>query len=938
MIPRAPRLFRMRFLPLPAALLAISAFTARAQSDSSQIDPYATPEVRRAVPVQRDDSATPDGTPVPVMRAEPVNATPAQAAPADGNNYQNPAWMDRLPVRRATAVQPSATPESEAPAATPVPVAKPIPVRTPEPVRIPRPTSPPPPAPTPVAPEAAASATPSTEEQMGLGTPVEAAPGMNGALIAANGFYRRKMYDMAVYEYEKYLIAEPSGKDRDGALFRLGESHRFMNNQQAARDAYQRLLTEFQTGEFVGAGAYRLGEIYYAEGNFPGALAMFQKAEANAKDPAVKLTAMYYQANTLDKMGRTPEAVDEFTKIAAIPQNNPYVDTANFYLAETAAKSGRKQQALAAYEKLADSAQDPATKAEATVKAGALAAELGNSAKAKELFTQALTLPAIGDWRSVVELGLMRLAYNSGDYKGALKFSDADLQTLSPDSLPDALLIEANAHRQLGQAKEALDLYDRIMHDYPQSDAAQQAQFQRLVCLQLTGSPEMGKQLDNFLAVSTDPRQRAEAMLLKAETLFGAGNYAAAAPLYAQVLKGVLPARLIPQARYKLGWCQLQLGQYTDAAQTFTLFIDQNPKSDLLPAALIQRAIAMQQSKAYDGALRDFDRIIRDYPKAHEREVALNQKALILGQMGKSDEMVKVFTQLLQEYPKTKAAGQAEYWLGSTAFEKKDYPTAIEHLEKARDLDAKDYAERATLRIVLAYYYQQKLDDVAREVANGSPEKMPAEVLIWLGQKYYDQGDYKKTEEFLGPIAARGSVAAANPDILLELSRALIAQHKWDEARGPVQQYLQQARDPLTRAEGLLASAQVSMGTGNYADASKLLDEAQLLQPEGHYNALGRLYAAEVMMHRGDYDGAAKAFMTIAVLYDDAEVTPKALTEAAEAYRKTGNESEAKKAIAERDSHYPAGGKRKTPDATEGSPTPSATPDSAPATLDTSAQ
>lgn len=839
-------------------LLAVGAVPALAQD--------AAPEIRRALPA---GESAPGASPE-IRRAQPIG-------PA---TYRNPDWMSRIP--RATAVNPPPPPP---PSPTPVPVATPLPL---EPKETPLP------APAPPAPGLAPA---------GQGADAQpAAPGQNRSLLAANGFYRRKMYDMAVFDYEKFLIAEPDAAGRDGALFRLGESHRFLGNSAGARDAYQRLLSEFREGEFVGAGAYRLGEIYYGEGNYTAALAMFQKAEGNSQEPEVKLSAQFYQANSFDRMGRRPQAAQEFADIAKAGGENPYRDTAQFYVAEEAARTGRKQDAFTSYEKLSNDAEKPEVKAEATVKAAALAAEMGRGQRARELFEKALALPGIGDWRGVARLGVLRLAYDKGDYKEAAQLADQDLRDLPPDSAAEALLISANASRQLGDVKKALELYDRIKRDYPRSDAATQANFQRLVCLEATGAADLPKQIDDFLAASTDPRERVQATLLKAETVFKTGDYAGAAPLYAGVLRATLPLRLRSQARYKLGWCQLQLKQYKEAADTFTAFIEDNPKSELLPAAFTQRAVAFQQTKAYDDALRDFDRIISDYPKAKEREVALQQKALIQGQQEQYDAMAKTFAQLLSEYPKTKSAAQAEFWIGWAAFEKKDYPTAVEHLKKARELDPKAFGDRATQRIVLAAFYKEDRDAVLAEIGNTRLDLLPAEVLMWLGSKSFDDGDYKKTEQFLGPVLARG---AANSDVLLDLAKARLAQKKYEDALEPVRQYIAQARDPLSRAKGLLASAEVSLGTGNYADAGKLIDEALILQPEGHYNAEARLLAGLVQMRRGENADAARAFMTISVLYDDAEVTPRALALAARAYEKSGNDAESQKALAELKQRYP---------------------------------
>lgn len=861
------------------------------------------PEVRRAIPVQpgslEDDA--------PVRRAEPV----------DPNSIQNPAWMDRVPT--TTDAQPTPTPEPSVPADE-TPVQRAIPVQRAQPVQqpvdaepqvpvesaVPRAT----PEQGPVVDETSTAQDSESGDEEGSirFAPAESVPNMNQSLLAGNGFYRRDMYDLAIPEYERYLIAEPHGDGRAGALFRLGESYRALGNTRAARNAYQRLLSEVFEGEFVGAGSYRLGQIYYSDENYPAAIGMFEKAVNNTDQDKVKLTAQFYVASGYDKIGKADKAAQAYEKLLEMEGDNPYVDTARFYLAEKKSKDGQKQAALADYVKLSKEAAEPKMKAEAAVKAGALAADLGRADQAKKLFDEALEMPGLGDWRGVARLGVLRLAYEAGRYEEAAAITDEQIAELPKEAVPEALLLTANARRQLDRYPDALAMYDRIMRDYPQTAAAGQAQFQRLVCLDATGAENIETEIDQFLVTSRNPRERAQATLLKAETLFKRGAYDAAAPLYAKVMVSDLSEKLKNQSLYKLGWCQVQLGQNSEAAQSFSQYLSKDPKSKLAPTALAQRAMANQRTEAYDAALKDFDRLIADYPDAKERELALQQKALILGQQEQFDEMVKVFQKLLKEYPETKAAAQADYWIGSVAFDKKDYEPALEALEKARELDPNGFGQRATTRIMLIHYYQEDREAVSEEVAKSDPAAVPTEVLVWLGTKYFEDGDYAKAEKFIAPLAERDPSIPVDPEILMSLARARIAQKKFTEAAEPVRRYLALAKDPITRARGLLASAEISLGTGNYEDANKLVEEALLLQPEGKYNAQGRILSGEVLMQRGDFDGAARAFMMVAVLYDDKDITPKALRRGADAYRKAGMDSEAKKAIDELNRRFPEDG------------------------------
>jgi len=143
------------------------------------------------------------------------------------------------------------------------------------------------------------------------------------------------------------------------------------------------------------------------------------------------------------------------------------------------------------------------------------------------------------------------------------------------------------------------------------------------------------------------------------------------------------------------------------------------------------------------------------------------------------------------------------------------------------------------------------------------------------------------------------------PEVLIELAEAQIRQGKGKAAASAAAKYLETARDPRSRARGLIAQASVELADQNFDQATKLCDEALLLQPEGRLNAEGRFLTGEIAYAKGDYDGAARAFMTIAVLYDDASLTPRALRRAADAYKKADNTLESQKALHELQQRYP---------------------------------
>ena len=190
-----------------------------------------------------------------------------------------------------------------------------------------------------------------------------------------------------------------------------------------------------------------------------------------------------------------------------------------------------------------------------------------------------------------------------------------------------------------------------------------------------------------------------------------------------------------------------------------------------------------------------------------------------------------------------------------------------------------------------------------RTIAENKSLNIPVEITRWLGRKSFEEGDFSAAEQYLLPVAKDSK--NVDPEVLIELAEAEIQLGKTREAAPIVAQYLETAREPQGRARGLQAQAAVSLGQKDFDEAAKLCDESLLLQPEGRLNAEGRLLSGEISFARGDYDGAARAFMTVAVLYDDSSVTPRALRRAADAYRKANNEQEAEKALQELQQRFP---------------------------------
>ena len=839
------------------------------------------PEVRRALPVDKpgpENYRNPDW----VSRVNPQPNAAQGSSPTPQPGAQGPYRPERQSAvgpsfRTETGIEPVPLP--------PVRRAEPVPARA-----KPAPTLPPHPA------DEAGS--------IRIGpTGTGEAEAQRGALDRANSFYARKMYDLAVPEYEMFLVAIRDGKSRDAALFRLAECHRILGNSSAARAGYEKLVMEFHTGEFAGAGAYRLGEILFAEKLHEASAAQFATAAAEAKEAEIRLAAKYFSARSLDYLKRVPEAREAYRAVVSTDGKNPYRDHALMALANLDVSDGKKAEGLATFETLAGTTKDPGIIAEAGVKAAALAAELHQNAKALALFDKAATSSETSEWRPVALIGTMRLRYQTGDFAGIAAMGSGVLDKLPPETKPEGLQILATSQRQIGNNLQARQTYDLLLKEFPDSAPAREAPFQRLACLYALKDKTLVAEIDAFLDKTTDPKDRTQALRLKAETLFKQGDYAGAGKAYTGLLERNLPPDQDADTLYKAAWCLAAMEKYHDAISAFSGFLDKYPAHPLAATALAQRAQAKQQSKAFDDAIADYDLLISKYPASKERELALLQKALLFGQQQKYEPMTGAFEKLLEEFPKSAAAAQAYFWLGWAAFEQKNYKKATQMLEKSRAIDPAQYGERATLRIILASYYLEDRATVTREAANYKGKNLPAEITLWLAVPLIAEGKNDKAEALLLPLTK--NPAAVPAEAWISLAEAQIRLGKFKQARSPADKSLEVARDPASRARALMASARIHLGGKDFSGAASQIEEALLLQPEGRLNAEARMASGDILLAQSDFDGAARAYMTISVLTNDPAVAPRALQQAAGAYRSANNKPEAEKALAELKQRFP---------------------------------
>jgi tetratricopeptide (TPR) repeat protein len=803
------------------------------------------------------------------------------------------------PVRRPTdAPKPD---EPEIPRAVPIRKPTPVPVSPPRPVPdadTPAPRS----LPQRTMPDSARP--PGTEIPEGdivVGRPGTPSSADQVQLQYADGFYSRRLWRDAAPEYERYLGQFPRAPaaDRQGAYFRLAECYRQTGAPNNAKLNYEAILINFNGGEFVGYAAYRVATIYYEEKSYRDALQAYRRASVRLAQPTLVFASRFYVGRCLEATGQKTDARLQYEELAKVTDSNPFRDASRLSVGRILADASQREQALKWLQPLADDTGNLQIKAEAMARVGLLQLDLGQVDEASKTLDAALKQPEIAPWRDTIQVARFRVLYGKKDYAGVVsRYNEGGTTGLNIESKLNVLVTVADSYRELGQRAEAIATYEQIAREFPATQQARDAGYARLVMLYDLGDPRLLKEVNAFLTDNPTAPQVDRISLMKAEALFKAGDVEHAAPIYELVLAKTknLPGNYRGEAMFKLGWCWMQLGHFDRAVESFTAFGNEYPTHTKAATALAQRGSARMQLRQYSEAEKDFAELTTKFPKAKEREFGLENLALVQGQLGNQGKMAATFEVLLNDYPETAAKAKANYWIGRSAFDSKDYKKAAPHLDQARKLDKEQFFERGSLAIMACHYNLEDVAATEKEIeyykANGGKAATPSDVIRWLGQKSFERGEYDRSEKFLPELVLRKE-AVGDDYLLLARSRAKLG--KFNEAVESFDNYLASVKEPVPRIAGMIEKSDSQLGMKDWDGAEKTVKEGLNLATEGRYNGELRLRAGEVEVGRKNVKKALQIFESIPVTLEDEEVSPRALERALEIYAQLGSSADVKR-------------------------------------------
>jgi tetratricopeptide (TPR) repeat protein len=752
-------------------------------------------------------------------------------------------------------------------------------------------------------------------------------------------------FNVAANRLQVYLDTYPNGRHVEEAYFRLGECRLKLGDNKAAEKAYNTLISMQKEGDLISLAAYRVASLNYQSKNISRALVYFtiaadaalkkrqrltqrieelqQQGDTNRTEKTrsafsdnenLWLSSAYYRAYCLQATGRSDQAIAAYRAVTAKRENNQYLDSSLREIVRLTTASGDKEATLDALNVLAATTTKEEMRTEAKIRAAILYGDAGDAAKAKAILEEVLKTDPGGYWGAVGHYTLLQLFYKEENYQAVgPQFGMVEIEQLPDNLRPKLLLTVANSQRKLQQYIEAIDSYDTIEQYYRDSEQSVEAGYLKLICFYKINADDLPEFVSHYVLKMTKRDTRTfvdRALLLEAEHHFRKGEYAAAGTSYASIDPQNIPEQLRPSMLYNRGWCESESGQYKQAIQTLTRFIANYPESPLLPSVYASRGLSYRRFENTPGALADFEHVIANYPTTAAAEMAFQQSGLIYGEQQDWKRMVAAFDGLIKQFPESLALAEAHFFSGKGRFDLRQFEEAIPLLRKAAELDS-DYRSRAQMRIVLCNYFLQRPDDLAEEInilLNADPgAAIDPKVFSWLGAKRFEEKDYPQAAFYLRLGVTPDTPEDTLPIVWMYLAQAESKSGLHEGAIEAIDFYLEQTRNPTSKARGYLIKAGTLLAAGQFAEADESAREGLRLQKEGRINAELLIAQGDIAMARGDHRDAAAKYIVVSEIFMDPVITPSALKKAAEAYQQAGDEKQANQMLAELERRFPKG-------------------------------
>ena len=441
-------------------------------------------------------------------------------------------------------------------------------------------------------------------------------------LRIGDSYYAIGDYSNAITYYQKAIGAEPGG---DYAMFQIANSHYRAENTYEAVTTFRRFLRIYPYSRLREQGQYNIAYIYLNTGNYSQAVEEFKTVINKYPNTSWAARAQYNIGDTYYNAGDYEQAISAYKEVMQKYPQSEYIIEAVNGIQYAQLSSGQKDSSSAVLEDFI--AQHPQA--------------------------------------SMADRLRFRQADNrmqSGNYNAAIdEFQQYIRITNNQELLPDAHFNLANAYEQTDRMTEAVEAYQKVVADYPNSERAAPALASLGRIASMRGNHQQA--FDYYSSLSE------EGAKYQQEAYIGMGNAQLALnntdEAEAQYQKALNRNSDYDPAKVGVAKVAIDNGNYPQAKDQLSLVAEANT-TEIGAEAQYLLGVVNQQQGRFEEAVKAYSNVNILY-EAFDNWVAkaLLGKAQSYIQLGQRGEARTTLNTLINDYPGTSQAEEAQRLLNT---------------------------------------------------------------------------------------------------------------------------------------------------------------------------------------------------------------------------------------------------------------------------------
>lgn len=576
-------------------------------------------------------------------------------------------------------------------------------------------------------------------------------------------------YKQAETHYRQVYELYPKSAYAPQAYYSLGWVYFEQGEFAKARDTFQNLLSAFPNNELTEDTMFKLAESTYNFGDYNGAIEVFKKFVTRFEKSNRHAEAYFYIGEGYYYLEDFLNAITYYAKAGEIAYDNKLILMSKVSLGWSYLKLSRHQLSQQYFDEALAYAQEKGILTDDVFLGQAtLYSEMEDYTRALDAYTQLIT--NFPNSHRIVEayLGKANTQYILQKYSDAIatyqtllqKFKESEVsketrekaffglawsflkagnidesikvfESIKGEAQNEIVKVSAltqigDAYQDVGQYEKALDVYDQIMKDHPDSPYTDYVQYrQGVALLKMDRVSAATLSFQSLQANFPQSKYLNDVDYYLAVAYFKKGDWKAAKGKILDFIKDISSGHeLLAESNYILALSSFNLEEYEEAQKVFQDIVKNFPdQSSMVRNSEVSIAKCLYRKGELLEAIKRFKELAFKYAQS-----SMGQEALMwLGDHYLSvedyDQAVGYFQQFLKDYPGSDKKNLIFYQLAQSYRAKKQYDDAVNTFQRINEQEKELYAKA---KLAIADIFSEEMDPVsAIETYNGIITQSP---------------------------------------------------------------------------------------------------------------------------------------------------------------------------------------------------------------------